>query len=164
MPSYESVCYGKDWVEAVRVKYDAEKVSYEDLLEAMFEIQNPQLGSRQYASIIFPHDDEQNTVAKTWMEENKNKQRSDGWRAEWTVIEPLSKFYMAEGYHQQYWQKQRPRFAVIGLLLAVSVGLLDSMVPETLQETVGTYANGAVVAVGLLITLERFLDSKVVEI
>jgi methionine-S-sulfoxide reductase len=163
-PSYESVCYGSNWVEAVRVRYDDERVSYQDLLEAMFEIQKPQLGSRQYASIIFPHDEEQRKIAQDWMNDNKDKQRSDGWRAEWTAVEPLSKFYKAEGYHQRYWQKQRPRFAVIGLLLAVSVGLLNSVIPETLQDTVESVANGSVVALGLFITLERFIDSKVVEI
>ena len=163
-PSYESVCYGKNWVEAVRVTYDDEKVSYQDLLEAMFELQKPQLGSRQYASIIFPHDEEQTAIAQAWMDENKEKERSDGWRAEWTAVEPLAKFYQAEGYHQRYWQKQRPRFAVMGLLLAVSVGLLNSVLPESLQDTVETVANGSVVALGLFITLERFVDSKVVEI
>ncbi|KAL3920964.1 MAG: hypothetical protein SGILL_003004 [Bacillariaceae sp.] len=163
-PSYESVCYGKNWVEGVRVKYDDEKVSYQDLLEAMFEIQKPQLGSRQYASIIFPHDEEQSRIAEAWKNENKGKQRSDGWKAEWTAVEPLSTFYKAEGYHQRYWQKQRPRFAVIAVLLAVSTGILNSIIPETLQHTVETVANGSVVAIGLFITLERFVDSKVVEI
>jgi hypothetical protein len=50
------------------------------------------------------------------------------------------------------------------LLLAVSVGLLNSVIPETLQDTVESVANGSVVALGLFITLERFIDSKVVEI
>ncbi|KAG7348599.1 peptide methionine sulfoxide reductase [Nitzschia inconspicua] len=163
-PSYESVCYGREWVEAVRVIYDDDKISYQQLLDAMFEAQKPQPGSRQYASIIFPHDEEQQRMTQAWMETNASRQRKDGWKAAWTTIEPRSKFFKAEGYHQRYWQKQRPRFALIAGLLAVSTGLFNSIVPMDLQSTVEAIANASTIAIGVLITLERFLDAKVVEI
>jgi peptide-methionine (S)-S-oxide reductase len=163
-PTYESVCYGRDWVEAVRVVYDDDKITYKQLLDAVFEAQKPKLGSRQYASIIFPHDEEQQQQARAWMEQNVGRQRSsDGWRAEWTTVETLPKFFKAEGYHQRYWQKQRPRFALIAGLLAISTGLLNSVIPTELQSTVETVANASTIAIGIFITLERFLDAKVVE-
>ena len=77
--------------------YDDDKISYPELLEAFFEAQNPKLGSRQYASIIFPHDEEQTKLANEWIQANENRQRGDGFMAQWTAIEPLSKFYKAEG-------------------------------------------------------------------
>jgi peptide-methionine (S)-S-oxide reductase len=163
-PTYENVCYGREWVEGVRVKYDDEKVSYEQLLDAFYDAQKPKLGSRQYASIIFPHDEEQNSVASQYIQQNGKAQKQDGWLPEWTAIEPKSQFYQAEGYHQQYWQKQRPRFAAIVSLLAVATGVLDSVVPVALQQTVETGANAAVLAIGLYIIAERFFDSKVVEL
>ena len=52
----------------------------------------------------------------------------------------------------------------MGLLLAVSVGLLNSIIPASYQDAVESFANGSVVVLGLFITLERFVDSKVVEI
>jgi peptide-methionine (S)-S-oxide reductase len=163
-PTYESVCYGRDWVEAVRVIYDDDKISYQQLLDAMFEVQKPKLGSRQYSSIVFTHDEKQQTLSQIWVEQNSGRQRHDGWRAEWTAVEPLSKFFQAEGYHQRYWQKQRPRFAIMLGLLVISTGLLNSVLPVDLQSTIETAANASVVAIGLATILERFWDAKVIEI
>lgn len=164
VPSYESVCYGRDWVEGVRVTYDTDKISYTTLLNVFFETQNPQAGSRQYSSMIFPHDDEQLKLAQDWKETSRER-ASDGFKNEWTTIEyPQTEFYAAEGYHQRYWQKQRPRFALMFALLAVSTGFGDGLYDPSFQETVKTFANGATVAVGLGITAERFLDSKVVNL
>ncbi len=162
-PTYDSVCFSRDWVEGVRVQYDDEKLSYQQLLEAFFESQKPKLGSRQYSSIIFAHDDEQRSIAAAYIQTNAKKQKSDGWLPEWTTVEPLTKFYQAEGYHQNYWQKQRPRFAAIIGLLAVATGLLDPIIPIALQKTVETSANAAVLAIGIYVALERVLDAKVVE-
>ncbi len=163
VPSYENVCYGRDWVEGVRVIYDSDKISYTQLLDAFFEAQKPQLGSRQYGSMIFPHDEEQLKLAKEW--QGTVVKRDDGFQSDWTQIEyPRTKFYSAEGYHQNYWQKQRPRFALIVALLAVATGFGKQFYDPSLEETIRTFANGATVAVGLAITVERFLDSKVVEL
>lgn len=163
-PTYDSVCFGRQWVEGVRVKYDDEKISYEQLLEAFYKSQKPKLGSRQYASIIFPHDEEQKKIASEWISKSANTPRDDGFLPEWTEIEPLSKFFQAEGYHQRYWQKQRPRFALIICLLAVATGALNNVVPEAYQQSVETFANGSVVAIGLYQMVERIADAKVVEL
>lgn len=163
-PSYDSVCFGREWVEGVRVKYDDQKISYEQLLDAFFECQKPKLGSRQYSSIIFHHDEEQKAIASTYIAKNALKERPDGWLPEWTTIEPLTKFYQAEGYHQNYWQKQRPRFAAILGLLAIATGVLDPIVPEVFQKTAENGANAAVLALSLYIALERVIDAKVVEL
>ena len=121
-------------------------------------------GSRQYSSMIFPHDDEQLQLAEKWKETGRERD-SDGFKSEWTKIEyPQTKFYAAEGYHQRYWQKQRPRFALIVALLAVATGFGDQFYDSSLEETVKTVANGATVVIGLAIAAERFLDSKVVEL
>jgi len=163
-PTYDSVCFSRDWVEGVRVKFDDEMITYEQLLDAFFQCQKPKLGSRQYASIIFPHDEEQRQVAINYIRTKANEARSDGWLPEWTVIEPLTKFYQAEGYHQNYWEKQRPRFAAIIGLLAVATGILDPIIPVAFQKTVETGANAAVLAIGIYVALERVLDAKVVEL
>jgi len=102
LPSYENVCYGRQWVEAVRVTFDDNVISYEELLEVFFEKQKPQPQSRQYSSMIFPRDKEQYDAALNWYEHNQQIDRrrdSDGFRSEWTTIEfPRTKFYSAEGY------------------------------------------------------------------
>jgi len=51
-PDYYSVCGGDGNVEAVRVDFDENVVSYEDVLDAAFEASKPVLGSRQYQSCV----------------------------------------------------------------------------------------------------------------
>jgi len=165
-PTYDNVCFGRQWVEGVRVEYDDEKVSYDQLLDAFFEAQEPQPGSRQYASIIFPHDAEQEQVAKQWLETGarENRKRNDGIPVSITQVESLSPFFAAEGYHQRYWQKFRPRIAACFALLIVSSGRLDSLVTEDLQSQLHTAANAAVLLGCGYVVLERNIDTKVVEL
>lgn len=163
-PSYEAVCMGQEWVEGVRVYYDDDTVTYRELLDAFFQAQEPKLASRQYASIIFPHNDEQERIAQEWLTNERNRIRPDGIPVGITTIEPLTKFYKAEGYHQRYWTKQRPRFAIIVGLLALSSGIADSYIPPDLHSTIDTIANGLTLAMAIYVMAERFIDSKVAEI
>lgn len=86
----------------MRVTFDDNVISYEELLEVFFEKQKPQPQSRQYSSMIFPRDKEQYDAALNWYEHNQQVDRrrdSDGFKSEWTTIEfPRTKFYSAEGY------------------------------------------------------------------
>jgi peptide-methionine (S)-S-oxide reductase len=161
-PTYKGVCASRDWVEGVRVYYDDETISYAQLLDSFFEEQKPQAGSRQYASIIFPDDQDQQEVAATWLEENKDRARSDGITGQWTKLEPLSSFYKAENYHQRYWQNTRPRVAAMIASLAVANGVLDQFIPETYQGMIHDGTDAAVLFGLVLVTLERKLDTKVI--
>lgn len=163
-PTYESVCYSRDWVEGVRVRYDDDEITYDQLLDAYFEAQEPQLGSRQYASIIFPHDTEQEKAAQQWLERNAGRQRSDGFMAQWTQIEPLRFFYRAENYHQEYWQKTRPRIATMLFLLAASTSIFDNIIPQAYLSTFHSGCSAAVLFGLLYVVLERTLDAKVVKL
>lgn len=163
-PTYDSVCYGRKWVEGVRVYYDDEKLSYDDLLDAFFEAQEPKRNSRQYASIIFPHDKDQEVIAKKWLSSGQGRKRSDGVPVEFTQLEPLSKFYKAEGYHQRYWAKQRPRFALIIGTIALSLGSMDNFIPSEFRSSFETVLQGIGLAVALYAILERVIDTKVVEL
>lgn len=163
-PSYDSVCFGRDWVEGVRVYYDDDKLSYQELLDAFFEAQEPKLGSRQYASIIFPHDEKQQEVAQEWLRMERERTRDDGISVGITDVEPLTKFYQAEGYHQRYWAKQRPRFATIIGLITLSSGILDSFIPLSMHSAIDTVANGLTIAIGIYVMAERVIDAKVIEL
>jgi peptide-methionine (S)-S-oxide reductase len=163
-PSYDNVCYGRDWVEGVRVYYDDEIISYAQLLDSFFAAQEPRAGSRQYASIIFPDDQGQQEVAAKWLEENKDRARSDGITGKWTTLEPLSSFYRAENYHQRYWQKTRPRVASMIAALAVASGILDQFTPEAYQSMIHNGANIYVLLGFAFVVIERKLDTKVVRL
>ena len=111
--------------------YDDTILDYTSLLDQFFEVQKPGM-SRQYASIVFVDDDssaDEQQQAMEWKTTNiKTKvKRSDNLPYEIVEIEPLSKFYRAEEYHQRYWEKQRLRAAVGVLLIAGSSGAYDDL-------------------------------------
>lgn len=167
-PSYESVCYSRNWVEGVRVTYDDDVISYPQLLDAFFEAQEPKVGSRQYASVIFPSTEGQRSEAEQWLRDGVEASRTrekDGVPVQMTQIEPESAFYMAEGYHQNYWEKWRIRYGIGAVLLVVSSGGISSFIPDpSMAHQLETIANGVVTAGCAGAILERFLDSKVVKL
>lgn len=108
-PSYEQVCSGRtQHVEVVRVTFDPNELSYRESLEVFFAIHDPttlnQQGNdvgTQYRSVIFYTSDEQRSDAEKIISELKAAH-------EWpnpivTAVEPASKFYIAEDYHQEYY-------------------------------------------------------------
>ena len=161
-PTYENVCFSRDWVEGVRVIYDDTQISYPQLLEAFFEAQEPKIGSRQYASIIFPHNPDQERVAKEWIQQERRNR--DGFPSTFTQIEEQTPFYRAENYHQEYWQKTRPRIAGAIALIAVTSGILDGITPVDWQSQVHSVANAIVLAGMFYVLVERKFDTKVVEL
>jgi peptide-methionine (S)-S-oxide reductase len=110
-PTYREVCSETTGhAEAVQVRYDPGVVSYADLLEVFFAVhdpttlnrQGPDVGS-QYRSAIFYHDDDQRERATRYVEALREEYDDDVV----TEIEPLETFYVAEDYHQDYYEKQR---------------------------------------------------------
>jgi len=111
-PSYEDVCSGSTGhAEAVQVDYDPSQISYSTLLEVFWKCHNPTTLNRQgpdvgtqYRSTIFFHTPEQEETAKRSKE---TLARSGRYKNEIvTEIKPLSTFYPAEEYHQQYLSKR----------------------------------------------------------
>ena len=104
-PTYAQVCTGRTGhAEAVRVRYDPAKVSYEELARLFFEIHDPTQVNRQgpdigtqYRSAIFYTDEEQKAVALDLMDQL----RSRGYAVA-TELVPLSVFYPAEDDHQDF--------------------------------------------------------------
>ena len=115
-PTYEEVCTGRTGhAEAVEVIFDADIVSYQELLELFWSIHDPTQLNRQgpdygtnYRSAIFYHSDDQKNLA-----EGSRKKLEDsmcfGSRPVMTEIVPATAFYPAEEYHQQFYEKQGRR-------------------------------------------------------
>ena len=109
-PNYREVCSGSTGhAEAVKVSFDPNKVGFERLTEVFFQIHDPttlnQQGpdhGTQYRSGIFYLDDSQKEIAEKV--KAKFQQRWD--RPIVTEITPASEFYLAEEYHQRYFEKQ----------------------------------------------------------
>lgn len=111
-PSYEEVCRGDTGhTEVVRVTYDPDKVTFEDLLETFWGChdptqsngQGPDIGY-QYRSVIFYENEDQAIAART--AKRRLELGRSLPRAVVTAIEPATTFYRAEEYHQQYLTKR----------------------------------------------------------
>ena len=110
-PTYEEVCTGETGhAEVVTIEYDSDKISYDELLNHFWNIHNPTYLNRQghdvgtqYRSVIFYYAAEQKKIA----EKSKYKlEKSNTFdRAIVTSIEPAQKFFKAEEYHQNYFEK-----------------------------------------------------------
>lgn len=113
-PTYEDVCTGlTGYAEAVEVVFDPAVIPFETLVRLFFEMHDPttlnQQGAdrgTQYRSGIFYHTDEQKAVAaKVKAELDKSGKFKDPIVTEITKAE---KFYKAEDYHQDYFDKNVP--------------------------------------------------------
>lgn len=111
-PTYKDVCSGKTGhAETVEIEYDPSRVSYEELLSVFWENHDPTTLNRQgpdigtqYRSAIFFHTPEQKAAAIASKEKLQNSGRYKNPIA--TEITPASRFYRAEDYHQQYFEKR----------------------------------------------------------
>lgn len=109
-PTYEEVCTGRTGhTEAVMVVYKPEEISYDDLLRVFWETHDPTQGYRQgndigtqYRSAIYTTTDEQLDAAKRSQDTYQSVLTEQGFGEITTEIEPLSEYYFAEDYHQQY--------------------------------------------------------------
>jgi peptide-methionine (S)-S-oxide reductase len=112
-PTYKQVCGGDTGhAEAIRVTFDADRLSYGDLLDIFLATHDPTQLNRQgndigtqYRSAVFPHSPEQEAEAKAAI-----ARASADWPSPIvTTIEPLGTWWPAEDYHQEYWQGEGQR-------------------------------------------------------
>ncbi|GAA3974607.1 peptide-methionine (S)-S-oxide reductase MsrA [Streptomyces plumbiresistens] len=123
-PTYEEVCSGlTGHTEAVRVVYDPALISYERLLKIFWESHDPTQGFRQgndvgtqYRSAIHTHTPKQTAAAEASRESYQQVLTSSGYGTITTEILPAQgrTFYPAEGYHQQYLDKNPAGYCGIG--------------------------------------------------
>ena len=111
-PTYKQVCGGDTGhAEAIRITFDPDRISYEELLDIFFAIHDPTQLNRQgndvgsqYRSAIFPQNAEQERIARAAIARLNEEL---GGR----VVTSLEKgeWYPAEDYHQDYWAGEGQR-------------------------------------------------------
>ena len=112
-PTYKQVCGGDTGhAEAIRVTFDPERISYDDLLDVHFATHDPTQLNRQgndvgtqYRSAIFPLSPAQEEAARRGIE-----RAAESWPAPIvTTIEQPGQWWPAEDYHQDYWEGEGQR-------------------------------------------------------
>ena len=110
-PTYEQVCGGRTGhAEVVQITFDPAVTTFREILEVFFTIHDPttlnQQGNdvgTQYRSAIFYHSDEQQRIAQQVMQEITAEKLWEDPLV--TQVEPAGKFYVAEGYHHDYYRR-----------------------------------------------------------
>jgi peptide-methionine (S)-S-oxide reductase len=109
-PSYREVVNGNTGhVEVARVHFDPDVISYEQLLEVLWHSHDPTTLNRQgndkgeqYRSVIYYHNEDQKKIAEASL---KKTDESGLWKDPIvTTIESLDNYYVAENYHQNYFE------------------------------------------------------------
>lgn len=115
-PTYKDICTGETGhAEVCQITFNPEVISFTDLLEVFWLVHNPTTLNRQgadvgtqYRSVIFYHSKEQKQIAKNLITE---LDKSGAWDDPIvTEISAAEKFYIAENYHQDYYNlnKRQP--------------------------------------------------------
>lgn len=107
-PTYEQVCNkNTGHAECLQIEYDPDEITYDELLEVFWETHDPTTVNRQgndvgpqYRSVIFYHNEEQKEKAEKYKKVLEQSHFFDAPIV--TTIEPLTKFYPAENYHENY--------------------------------------------------------------
>lgn len=111
-PTYEEVCAGRTGhAEVIKITYDPERITYNDLLIVFFATHDPTTKNRQgndvgtqYRSIILYASEDQKREAEEFI-----KNIDEPGKPIVTELAPLKKFYPAEEYHRQYYLKNASR-------------------------------------------------------
>jgi len=108
-PTYEQVCTGRTGhAEVSQIIYDPKEVSFEELLTVFFRTHDPTSLNKQgadtgtqYRSVIFYHNEKQKELAEFAKKKINEEKLYD--KPIVTEISPLTNFYEAEDYHQDYY-------------------------------------------------------------
>ena len=112
-PTYKEVCTGTTGhAESVEITFDSDVVSFGDILEVFFMTHDPTTLNRQgndvgpqYRSVIFYHNEKQKEVAEKAIRLFTEEKVYD--RPIVTEVVPFKKFYVAEDYHQNYYNRNK---------------------------------------------------------
>jgi peptide-methionine (S)-S-oxide reductase len=110
-PSYKEVCTGTTGhAEVCQIIYDPKVISFDELLEVFWKVHDPTTLNRQgndhgtqYRSVIFYHNENQKKLAEKYKTELSASGAFDNPVV--TEISPFTAFYIAEDYHQSYFNQ-----------------------------------------------------------
>lgn len=137
--NYEAVCSGTtDHAEVIRIRYDADRISLGQLLKVFFSVAHDptQLNrqgndrGRQYRSAVFYHDDNEADVIRAYIRQLDQSGLFSSPIV--TTLEPLTAFYPAEAYHQNY-AARNPLQPYILFAASPKVSKLEKTYPDKLK-------------------------------
>ncbi|MEG3131413.1 peptide-methionine (S)-S-oxide reductase MsrA [Pantoea cypripedii] len=123
--------------EAVKIVFDADIVSYDDLLDIHFATHDPSqpnikegVERSRYRSALFPTSDAQRIAAKQGIARTE----AEIGKPLVTTLEPLSEWYPAEDYHQNFWEKEGQENAFCMMNIPAKLQKLRNKFPKQAKE------------------------------
>jgi len=138
-PTYEEVCSGTTgYAEVTQITYDPSIITYDELLEVFWKTHDPTTLNKQgndvgtqYRSVIFYNNYEEKELAEKYKAE---LDKSGAWDDPIvTEISPLTKFYSAEGYHQDYYNNN-PNQGYCAFVIAPKVEKFEKVFKDKLKK------------------------------
>ena len=137
-PTYREVCTGSTGhAEVLQIRFDPKVISFENLVKVLFTTHDPTTLNRQgadagtqYRSVIFYHNEEQKEVAERMKREFAPTIWDDPIVTE---ISPVTEFYKAEDYHQNYY-KDNPSQGYCRIVINPKVKKFREMYADWLKE------------------------------
>ena len=110
-PTYEQVCEKTTGhAEVIQIEYNPAEVTVDELLEVFWQTHDPTTLNRQgndvgpqYRSVVFYHTEQQKERAELYKKKLDTSGAFDNPIV--TTIEPFTNFYVAENYHQDYYNR-----------------------------------------------------------
>ena len=139
-PTYDIVCTGKSGhAEVVRVQYDEQVVTYDQLLRVFFSIHDPTSLNRQgadagtqYRSGVYTHNEKQQEAAERMIRELAKFEVYK--RPVVTEVKPISNYHKAEDYHQRYFE-QHPDQGYCAMVVAPKVAKFQAEFSQMLKKS-----------------------------
>ena len=138
-PTYEEVCTGTTGhAETCQIIYDPNEINYQELLIVFFRTHDPTSLNRQgadvgtqYRSVIFYHNEKQKELAEFAKKKINEEKLYD--KPVVTEITPFTKFYKAEDYHQNYYDKN-PNQGYCAYVIAPKVEKFEKLFKDKLKK------------------------------
>lgn len=135
-PSYQQICTGlTGHAEVVQLDFDSSIVSYSTLLEMFFTLHDATQLNRQgndvgtqYRSVIYYHDEKQKAESQAMIDALQKQIREPIV----TELSPLTNFYPAEQYHQDYYN-ENPNQGYCSILIAPKLAKFEQYYADKLK-------------------------------
>lgn len=125
--------------EVVKITFDPQTITYEELLEVFWTIHDPTTPGRQgndvgpqYRSIILTTDEQQQTMAELSRDSVARKLWDDPVVTE---IKPLAEFYAAEDYHQNYYNQNKDRNPYCQIVINPKLAKFQQKFKDLMKDT-----------------------------
>jgi peptide-methionine (S)-S-oxide reductase len=139
-PTYKQICTGTTGhAECLEIVYDTALLSFDALLEVFWQVHDPTTLNRQgadagtqYRSVVFYHNAEQRETTQKYKDElNRSGAFSNPVV---TTLEPLTKFYPAEDYHQNYYNDNKNSNPYCSIVIKPKLEKFQKVFKDKLKE------------------------------